>query len=320
MKKQLLALAVAGALSAPAFAQNVSVYGTFDFGIGNKETSGNNVTTSANDDNYGSSVFGFKVTEDLGGGLKADVVLEAGLQTGNGNVDEVYSATSGSASILFDEKSFIQLSKGDNAIAFGRQSTAFDNHKSYANMGANLFTDTDATLNQLAVPAAGTTSLSTKVAGVGIQVTYSDGSDTIEATTESIASYALTYSINGVDLAYATATDNLRRTEQTLNVGTKLGALELRGQLMRHVEKDTASVDARLVKIGAKYTMGAIDLLGSYQRLNTEVASKDETGTGAMLVYNLSKRTSTYVGYNKRSGSGGSVDVTESTIGLQHKF
>jgi general bacterial porin, GBP family len=313
MKKQLLALAVAGAIAAPAMAQNVTVYGTLDFGIGNKETSGANVTNSKDDDNLGSSVFGFKVTEDLGGGLKAMAVLESGIMTGNGNTDD-------HATIMFDEKSFIELSKGDNAFSFGRQSTAFDNHKSYANMGANLFTDTDATLNQTAVVAAGTTSLSTKIAGVGIQVTYSDGSDTIEATSESIASYALTYSINGVDLAYATATDNLRRTEQTFNVGTKFGALELRGQVMRHVEKDTASVDARLLKVGAKYSMGAIDLLGSYQRLNTEVANKDETGTGAMVVYNLSKRTSTYVGYNKRSGSGGAVDVTESTIGLQHKF
>ncbi|MEY4724196.1 MAG: hypothetical protein RL043_345 [Pseudomonadota bacterium] len=313
MKKQLLALAVAGAIAAPAMAQNVTVYGTLDFGIGNKETSGANVTNSKDDDNLGSSVFGFKVTEDLGGGLKAMAVLESGIMTGNGNTDD-------HGTIMFDEKSFIELSKGDNAFSFGRQSTAYDNHKSYANMGANLFTDTDATLNQTAVVAAGTTSLSTKIAGVGIQVTYSDGSDTIEATSESIASYALTYSINGVDLAYATATDNLRRTEQTFNVGTKFGALELRGQVMRHVEKDTASVDARLLKVGAKYSMGAIDLLGSYQRLNTEVANKDETGTGAMVVYNLSKRTSTYVGYNKRTGSGGAVDVTESTIGLQHKF
>jgi predicted porin len=314
MKKQLLALAVAGAIAAPAMAQNVSVYGTIDTGINIKDSAGTKTNTMVNDDNYGSSVLGFKIAEDLGNGMKAFGQFEAGLRPGDGGTDK-------STTLPFDEKSFIGISKGNTAFSFGRQGTAYDNHKSYANMGVNLFSDTDAIANDLAVPAANTTSLSTKVAGVGLQATYSAGADPIELTNTTVGSVALTYSVGGFDLAYATASSSDDVKEQTINVGTKLGGIDLKAQFMSHKEKNTASVDNRIFKLGAKYSMGAIDLIGSFQKANSETASEDERAFGVMAVYNLSKRTSTYVGYNSRQGTGTSTtDVVESTVGIQHKF
>jgi predicted porin len=310
MKKQLLALAVAGAIAAPAMAQNVSISGTFDFGIGNKETSGANVTNSKNDDNLSSSVLSIKVSEDLGQGMKAGVELTTALTTGDGGTDEL------ATSVLFDEASYVFVSSGSNRVSFGRIGTAYDDHKSYANMGANLFTDTDSLVNKMAVPAAGTSRFDTKVGGVGLTVSYSDGSDAIEQTTNSIASVAATYSINGFDLAYAQGSNNDGDKEQLVNVGTKIGPVGVRGQFMIHKDS-SASSDAKVSKLGFTYSTGPWTFLAVTQKLEADAANTDETANGAMAIYNLSKRTSAYVGYNKR---GGEVDISESTIGLQHKF
>lgn len=316
MKKQLLALAVAGALTAPAFAQNVSISGTFDFGIGNKETSGVNVTNSKNDDNLASSVLTISANEDLGGGMKAGMVLTSALTTGDGNTDETAPATSAN-SILFDEASYVFISSGANKLSFGRNSTAYDDHKSYANMGANLFTDTDALANKMARPAAGTSRFDTKINGVGLSLSYSDGSDTIEATTTSIASAALTYSLNGIDFAFAMGNDNDGDKEQLINIGTKVGPFDIRGQYMVHRDS-TAGNDARVTKLGASYTTGPYTILAVTQNLAADAADTDERANGVMAIYNFSKRTAAYIGYNARKGD--AIDITESTIGLQHKF
>src|SRR4030065_149657 len=68
MKKSLIALAVAGVVSAPAFAAtaNVDVYGRMHFAIEDTNVSGTDLDIKTN-----SSRIGFKGAEDLGGGLKA---------------------------------------------------------------------------------------------------------------------------------------------------------------------------------------------------------------------------------------------------------
>lgn len=99
MQKKLLALAVAAAISAPAFAADdskvaVSVYGILDVGYG---TASKTVTNSATNGNPGgtakydqsalqfsaltSSRLGFLATEEMGGGIKAAVRVETGISS-----------------------------------------------------------------------------------------------------------------------------------------------------------------------------------------------------------------------------------------------
>lgn len=112
MKKHLLALAVAAA-AVPAFAQNVTVYGVIDTGIQSHDSGDDSVTRSV-DGAIATSRFGFKGSEDLGGGLKAIFTLEARLNPSNGSTN---------TSNLFNRGALVGLSGGFGTIEIGQGDT-----------------------------------------------------------------------------------------------------------------------------------------------------------------------------------------------------
>ena len=79
MKKHLIAAAVAATLAVPAMAQ-VSISGRLDAGYSAIDAQDNTKdTTGIGYSADTSSRLTFKASEDLGGGLKASLVLEAGI-------------------------------------------------------------------------------------------------------------------------------------------------------------------------------------------------------------------------------------------------
>jgi len=82
MKKTLLALAALAATSA-AFAQSsVTVYGVLDASV--ESVKGDKSVTRVASDNLSTSRIGFKGTEDIGGGTKANFALESGVKVDSG--------------------------------------------------------------------------------------------------------------------------------------------------------------------------------------------------------------------------------------------
>ncbi|MDO8206707.1 MAG: porin [Gallionella sp.] len=85
MQKKIIALAIAAAFSAPAFADtsNVTVYGVLNADVEQVKNSipsvaaGNSTATSLNRVNSNASRFGIKGSEDLGDGLKAIFQIES---------------------------------------------------------------------------------------------------------------------------------------------------------------------------------------------------------------------------------------------------
>jgi predicted porin len=113
MKKALLALAVLAAFAGTASAQtNVTMYGVLDMAL-QHENDGVNSTTALDSGIQSGSRLGFKGTEDLGGGLKANFDLEAGVNADTG--------TSSQGGILFGRQAWVGLSGGFGSLRLGRQ-------------------------------------------------------------------------------------------------------------------------------------------------------------------------------------------------------
>lgn len=116
MQKKLIALAVAGLVSVPAFAQsNVTIYGIVDMGYAYR---GDNVVDGVKNRNgidsgiANGSRLGFKGTEDLGNGMKAGFVLEQGILVDTG---------SSAQGRTFGRQSFAYLGGNFGTVALGRQ-------------------------------------------------------------------------------------------------------------------------------------------------------------------------------------------------------
>ncbi len=107
MKKTLLAVAVAAALPAAAFAQ-VTMYGVADVGV-QKVTGAKEVGAQMTAGN-GSSRLGVKGTEDLGGGLKVSFNYEMYVNIENG----------GSDTDLFQRAAFLQVDSNYGSLRMGR--------------------------------------------------------------------------------------------------------------------------------------------------------------------------------------------------------
>ena len=140
MKKSLLALALMSAFSGAAMAQSsIVIYGIADIGLRNiKDGNAAGSTTSISSGQVQGSRIGFKGTEDLGDGLKANFELVEGI-----SIDTGTSAQGGRA---FGRKATVGLSGDFGSFDFGRDKTinnlfldAFDPFASgYINNGNGL--------------------------------------------------------------------------------------------------------------------------------------------------------------------------------------
>ncbi|RDU95762.1 porin [Trinickia dinghuensis] len=89
MKKSLLALAVLGAFTAPAFAQSsVTLYGIIDAGLTYVNNAGGHSKFAMQSGIVQGSRWGMKGTEDLGGGTKAIFQLENGFNVFSGGLSQ----------------------------------------------------------------------------------------------------------------------------------------------------------------------------------------------------------------------------------------
>ncbi|MFC0351191.1 porin [Undibacterium danionis] len=119
MKKSLIAFAVLGAFASVASAQSsVVLYGIVDLNttyLSNQTTTGGK-KMSMDSSGLSSSRWGFKGSEDLGNGLKANFQLESSL-----------NADSGTAGSLFDRIATVGLSGSLGTVNAGRQTNlAYD--------------------------------------------------------------------------------------------------------------------------------------------------------------------------------------------------
>jgi predicted porin len=133
MQKKLLAIAVAGALApAAAMAQStVEIYGRANVGI--DQWQAKDATAAAGNFNSrlrifdGSSRLGFRVNESLGGGMRAFVVIESGVNIDSGSLNGQSGAANASSGTWASRDSYVGLGGDWGDIRFGRQSPYYGN-------------------------------------------------------------------------------------------------------------------------------------------------------------------------------------------------
>jgi len=185
MQKKLLALAVAGALvPAAAMAQSsVEIYGranlAFDVwkATGATDPAGNLESRTRVVD--GSSRVGLRINESLGGGLRAFVVIETGVNIDNGSNTGQGGQANGSSGLWASRDSYLGLGGGWGDVRLGRQSIWWSNGV-IAQTGANyLYTAADSVItgHMLAAPVTRQSNVvsynSPTVGGFSASISYS---------------------------------------------------------------------------------------------------------------------------------------------------
>jgi len=348
MKKSLLALAVAGAFSGAAFAQSsVTVFGIVDTGFNYSKGDGNGNVKQLTNSGLNSSRLGFRGSEDLGGGLKANFWLEAGtIASDNGslggtNTNNQASGATGGGGLTFGRRSYVGLSGGFGEIRLGREYTPmFLQITGNDPFGTNGVGDTKiyATTGLSTTAAVQTTVRDSNginyltpggIGGVYAHVAYAFGENNSQAANANdgrMIGGRLGWSGAGADVSVAYGkTDYLQSpTQGKYTVMGIAGSYNISGikpmaQYVKHKVDYSTGTDPERTDwlVGIVWSIGATDLRASINRYDVKNTNNDGQQIAVGVVYNLSKRTALYGTYaqmdNKGTGTSfatGSVAAT----------
>jgi predicted porin len=272
MKKSLIALAALSAFATAAQAQSsVTVYGIVDVNMTSTENS-KKADTAMGESGLNTSRLGFRGTEDLGGGLKAEFQLEsrlnpttgalgAGTKTTGTNAAEAQTVP---ASLIFNREAWVGLSSTKfGAIRIGRSDiTSAQSLDSTVGQAGNL---TDASDN-LGTDVAKVVRYTTPTfAGFSAQVGYAN------ADASSAASSAATATANAVN--GETTAGRLTSVYGQYEAGN-LGIYA--GQVSNKIDN---AYDQKETTYGAKYNFG-FAAVGAYRSVREAATSAKATSEG----------------------------------------
>ena len=347
MKKSLIALAVLAASGAAMAQSSVTLYGRLDASVGRTttETTGSAKVsqTVIDQSNLNTTFWGLKGTEDLGGGLTANFKLESGfaLDTGVGNTG------------LFERTATVGLAGGFGAVNLGRQYTAYDSLRGATN---NVWDSNLATTGAV-WKATGMTDYTNRISnsvrydspvfsGFSGSVAYGFGENDGLASNAVVGPPAVANTNNLGD-----ATDNvsvhIKYAAGPLLVGyahqeEKLAKLTAAAQVTNKYDLFGASYDFGVAKLTGSYNqakngtakdkeyqvgvsvpMGAFNVAAGYSHAESDVTGLEGNGYTLVGTYDLSKRTTLYVGYKATdvdTSATTSAEASTFAAGVRHTF
>jgi predicted porin len=371
MKKTLIALAAIGAFVGVAQAQStVTLYGVVDVNLFSRKdqtvtyapATNSFALTSLTQRGVGSggqngSRWGLRVAEDLGGGLKAIAVVEAGINADTG--------TSAQGGLTYGRQVFGGVSGGFGTVSLGRQYSPYDDIKGQVSAQGNNAYDvslgygsyaalTPANAAILVAPTTAANGVAQAAlvnginAGVGTWVGYDNARQN-----NSIKFQSASFGGASVGVGYGFGENKTATTSATKDVSANIKYAN--GPILASVAyqanefapgfklKNTllgASYDFGVVKLfaqgnQAKFTniakqkefalgvavpVGAFTVVGQVARSKGDDLGKN-TGYGLEAYYDLSKRTRTYV--SLASTKKESLNDERNSIvaaGLRHSF
>jgi predicted porin len=331
MKHLLLALLVsAGATT--AFAQsNVTIYGLIDVSMSSTKDKGTGANTVMSENSLNTSRLGFRGTEDLGNGLKAEFQLESRLNPMTGSVGIATSTP-----VVFNREAWVGLTSTTlGSIRMGRSDvTSAQVIDSKVGQVGN-FSDADGNLgtDQAKVVRYTTPTF----AGFSAQVGYAnpDSTTTVETTAGRMTSAYVQYEAGKLGV-YAGQVDkkiDSDYTQKEITYGTKydfgvatVGAYRsVRDAATTALATSNGNFTQTVFSVSAPVTaLGkGISAHGSYFENKHDADNKSGNADGykLALVKAFSKRTEGYVAYvNSSTNNTTDKDNTTYVVGLSHAF
>jgi predicted porin len=322
------------AASGGAFAQSsVTLYGIADVWFGAIKANGvrNTVLESGG---ISGSRFGLKGAEDLGGGLKANFLLEQGFSIDTGAAGTSTPFVTGTAtptSQAFSRQSYVGLSGGFGEVKLGKMWTAYDDISGTTNAAFDSALSPQngvwLSTGYQANPGNSIYYGSPNFGGASGALSYSLGENkTAAVSAGSIVSAHLKYEGGPLyaGVAYQTekATGNATANKFTrLNGSYDLGVVKVLAGFGRF-QAGAAKTDDW--QVGADVPIGsALTISGGYARSkdNTASGGAKRSGVGLAAMYAMSKRTSLYGGLHTHSTKNTNVnDVDIFAVGVKHTF
>jgi predicted porin len=357
MNKKLVALAVAGVFALPLAAQaqstNVTLYGIVDLGVRVDRTQNAGTLMRIEDGIESGNRIGLKGSEDLGGGLKANFLLETGIQADTGGFTQ--------GNLPWGRQTWVSMSGGFGEVKMGRMyATEFNQLAGvdpfgYGLLGhvANIYVANMIRKNnavEYTTPAMG---------GMVVQVQYTGNL----SANESMSNPKDVGRNLGVRLNYAAGAFSVGGSFETLDVGPanrrhftlngtfNLGVAKLAASVMSakctHSGCGSFAIDDRYWLLGATMPMGNGSLFATIANRDMRGTSlTDSTMFAVGYDYNLSKRTNIYASVarmnNKQgevagvtvggilglsdssnggvTGNGAGYDPSAFAVGVRHKF
>lgn len=335
MKKSILALAAIATLSAAGAASaqsSVTVYGRMDASVGSNRVNGVS-TTQVFSGNLTTSRIGFRGTEDLGGGLKANFQLESALTVDDGTA----------GGLQFRRASWVGLSGGFGAVRLGLMDSPY---KDVYDLGIsnNLF-DSEFTPTKVAYlsgavgTAAGVSDFTSRpsnmvrydtprIGGFSASLGYSLDED--PANSADLTALNLRYRVGKLDVGfgYQDQSNNTLASDRNftvLSAAYDLGVARVSGQYQ--ITDQANGLEDRDYAIGVTVPVGKFDISAGYAKGKSELnglSSGDGKAFAIGATYTMSKRTRLYAGWldgDVDNGSG--VQARERrlyAVGIRHDF
>lgn len=311
MKKSLIALAVLASVAGVAQAQStVSVYGIVD-AVLHKDKGASAALTSGG---VSGSRLGFKGSEDLGGGLKANFLLEHGF-----DVDTGKSRTEGSS---FDRQAYVGLSGGFGEVRLGKIWSAFDDIAWNTNpvfdsvlAPTNVWASTDFEGN----PSNGIYYASPAMGGVS----GAFSTNLKEGSGEQSSAFHVKYEGGPLYAGFGYQVDKVGGVDfkyTRLNGSYDLGTVKL---LAGYGNAKALNLKATDLSFGADVPLSANLTLSAGVASSKADGEERSVGLGLGVAYSLSKRTSVYGGL--RTNNDAAVDnrggvKSRYGFGVKHTF
>lgn len=323
MKKSLTALAVLVASGAAMAQSSVAIYGRVDLSVGSTKELDKSSQTKLMDGNLTGTRLGFRGTEDLGGGLKANFKIEHRFDADTGVAEDP----------MWKGESTVGLAGNFGEIKLGRSLTLYDDVRALSNKASAL--DSNFTPSGNGVFKSGgdySGRFSNKfsyslpeVGGFYAGVDYALDED--PATEANMLGGKIGYKVGPMEVAMGLQKEEGTDSDYVLVAGAyDFGALNLSGGYNQRKGNDASGDDTEYT-LGVAVPMGAVIVSLGYAHSETKVGSattSKASGFGIGASYTLSKRTKLYGGMrtNKTENGAGAKTVDDRlvAVGIRHDF